>query len=257
MMETTRTALLRATSSGFELFFMRRSGEAYGFPGGVAQDGEDGRVAAARTLFEDCGVILARDTGQAETLEVLTFGALRKKIRGGANATELIRSVGLTWASEAMMPWSHWVTPSIDTARSSTRVYIAEQPGGLPPQFDKTETVEQIWLRPADVAERASELLLPPMLVHTCYELAQYQTIAQVLAAARARAEEAHPILPRRSAQANAVLLLPWDPDYETSGQGDSQPLAFQPKWARGPSRLVLEDRTWKHVAAPGSTPAD
>lgn len=257
MSELARTALLRAKPTGFEVFFLRRSGEAYGLPGGAVHDGEDGRVAAARTLFEDCGVLLGRDIGQAETLEVLTFPAMRKKIRAGAHATELIRSCGLAWASEAMMPWSHWVTPAIDTARAATRIYIAEQPGGLPPQFDKAETVDPLWVRPADVPDRAAELLLPPMLVQTAYELARYQTIAQVLAAARTRAEEAHPILPRRSAHESAVLLLPWDPEYETSGQGESHPLAYQPKWARGPSRFVLEDRTWKHVAAPGSTRAD
>jgi hypothetical protein len=51
----------------------------------------------------------------------------------------------------------------------------------------------------------------------------------------------------------NLVLLLPWDPEYATAGQGESLPLSYHPKWAHGPSRFVREDRTWKLVAAPGS----
>jgi len=79
------------------------------------------------------------------------------------------------------------------------------------------------------------------------------------LAAGRARAEEPHPIMPRlRTAAAGPqpCLLLPWDPEYVDGGTGDSAPLAYRPRWAIGPSRFVLEDRAWKHVAAPGSTTA-
>ena len=39
-------------------------------------------------------------------------------------------------------------------------------------------------------------------------------------------------------------------------GTGESTPLTYQPAWARGPSRFVLEDNAWKHIAAPGSTTA-
>src|SRR5690606_6488848 len=100
MIESAQIALVRVHDGALELFVMRRTG-AYALPGGTIQDGEAVRAAAARVLFEDCGVLLARDAGQAETLEMLSFATLRKKIRAGAHATELLRSVGLTWANEA------------------------------------------------------------------------------------------------------------------------------------------------------------
>jgi hypothetical protein len=42
----------------------------------------------------------------------------------------------------------------------------------------------------------------------------------------------------------------------ERAGQGESHPFTYLPAWAIGPSRFVLEDRTWKHVPVPGSTRA-
>jgi hypothetical protein len=119
--------------------------------------------------------------------------------------------------------------------------------------------VDQAWVRPLDALARAGELQLPPPQVRTLWELSQLDTIEEVLAAGRARAEEPHPILPRlRAAEPGApvCLLLPWDPEYAVTGSGDAAAMAYAPRWAVGPSRFILEDRTWRHVAAPGSMTA-
>jgi len=282
MISHARVVLLRPSPSGYELLLLRRKprqeidsrresssassslagarptgNDATNLPGGGIHDGEDARVGAARNMFEDCGVLLARDTGQAETLEVLTFAALRRQIRDGANATEVIRANGLTWSGEALLPWSHWLAPSIEAVQTSTRIYVAELPGGMRTAFDRTEAVTEHWIAPGSAAALAGELALSPMLVRTCWELTRHVAVNAVFEAARKRAAEQYPILPRLAARANERwLLLPWDPEYETAGQGESHPFTFQPSWAIGPSRFVLEDRAWKHVAAPGSTSA-
>jgi len=78
-----------------------------------------------------------------------------------------------------------------------------------------------------------------------------------VLALARARAASAHPVMPRVCPSTGGIaLLLPWDPDYETRGQGDLLIMPAGHPLATGPTRFVMEDRAWKHVYAPGSTPA-
>jgi hypothetical protein len=66
-----------------------------------------------------------------------------------------------------------------------------------------------------------------------------------VVAAARARSGEPHPIMPRLGAGA---LLLPWDPDYTVTGTGEGTPLTYKPSWAIGPSRFVMDGSAWKHV---------
>lgn len=256
--------LLRRAEPGFEVFLLRRQkaasfmASAYVFPGGAAEEGEDARTTAARELFEESGVLLARDAGDAETLEMMTIQTLRRRILDGADARALMNVAGLAWSTEALVPWAHWMTPSAEKKRFSARFFVTELVGGQQPSFDAVETVDQTWVRPADALARIGELALPPPQIRTFWELSQCRTIEEVLDAGRARAEEPHPIMPRLKIAAPGeppTLLLPWDPEYASNATGDATLLTYQPKWAHGPSRFVLEDRAWKHVVAPGSTP--
>lgn len=258
--EASSVILLRRTKpTGFEVFMLRRQKNAsfmptaFVFPGGAAEEGEDARTTAARELFEEAGVMLAKECeAGASTLERMTMASMRKKLLAGADAGKLLALAGLAWATEPLEMWSHWITPSIEPKRFSARFFVCELPPGQNPTFDAVETVEQCWVRPAAAIARAGELALPPPQIRTCWELAEHETIDQVLAAARERAIEPHPIMPRlklASAGEPPCLLLPWDPDYTNGGTGDATPLTYTPKWARGPSRFVMEDRAWKHVS--------
>jgi 8-oxo-dGTP pyrophosphatase MutT (NUDIX family) len=222
--EAASVILLRAAGSAFEVFFVRRHrgasfmASASVFPGGGAENGEGARTTAARELREEAAVTVAPDR---------------------------------------LAPWAHWITPSIEQKRFSAHFFVAELPPGEQPQFDRVETVDMMWVTPRDAIERAGEFGLPPPQIRTCWELAEHPTIAAVLAAARERAQEPHAILPRAAAvRDRPCLLLPWDPEYTTKGTGDAAPMLQRPRWARGPSRFVLEDSRWNHVEGPGSTSA-
>jgi 8-oxo-dGTP pyrophosphatase MutT (NUDIX family) len=262
--EAASIILLRPAASGFEVFFVCRHrgssfmASAYVFPGGAAEEGEDARTAAARELFEEAGVLLAKtdEHAETETLEMMSQAQLRKAIQGGANALATLTSVGLAWSTDVLMPWSHWITPSIEPKRFSARFFVAELPAGQTPQFDATETVNQVWVSPEEGLARSEELLLPPPQIRTLWELSHYKSINDVFAAGRARSEEPHPIMPRLAPGNPPSLLLPWDPEYLTTGTGESTPLTYQPRWATGPSRFTREGKAWKHIAAPGSTSA-
>jgi 8-oxo-dGTP pyrophosphatase MutT (NUDIX family) len=278
--EAASVILLRRGKKGappFEVFLLRRRkgasfmASAFVFPGGGAEATEDARTCAARELFEEAGVLLVRDKERnpepfAEESMNQTLGddspafsiaSLRKKVLAGANATELLAEYRLQWWTDMMIPWSHWITPSIEPKRFSARFFVCELPGGQKPSFDGDETVDEAWVSPADAITRAGELALPPPQLRTMYELASLASIQEVLAAAKVRAEEPHPILPRvrtmEPGDNGPTLLLPWDPDYAELGTGDSAPLTYAPSWATGPSRFVLEDRAWKHIGAPSA----
>jgi 8-oxo-dGTP pyrophosphatase MutT (NUDIX family) len=267
--EAASVILLRRAQSGFEVFLLRRRkgasfmASAFVFPGGGAEAGEDARTCAARELYEEAGVLLARDAGDGEgqTLQdgsVFSSASLRKRILDGEDATATLAAAGLEWWTDVLVPWSHWITPSIEPKRFSARFFVCELPSGQDPSFDDIETVDQAWVRPSDALARAGELALPPPQVRTMWELADHASIEAVIDAGRKRADEPHPIMPRLRTMlpgdTGPTLLLPWDPEYTDAGTGDGTPLAYRPRWARGPSRFVLEDRTWKHIDAPGST---
>ena len=265
--EAASVILLRSAEPGFEVFLLRRHrgasfmASAFVFPGGGAEPGEDARTAAARELFEEAGVLLARADAKLDpsTLQVPIQAMLRRRILDGADAQTAMVAAGLAWSTDVLVPWAHWITPSIEPRRFSARFFVCELPGAQVPSFDEVETVDQVWVRPREALDRAGELRLPPPQIRTLWELSQHGTIEEVLAAGRARAEEPHPIMPRLRAAAPGdplCLLLPWDPEYTEAGSGDAAPLTYTPRWAVGPSRFVLEGQTWKHVAAPGSTTA-
>lgn len=226
------------------------------FPGGATEEGEDARTAAARELFEEAGVLLAKNVDETETLETMRQSVMRKAILDGANASATLAAAGLAWSTEVLVPWSHWITPSIEPKRFSARFFVAELPAGQTPEFDAKETVDQVWVTPEQGLARAGELKLPPPQIRTLWELSPYKSIAEVFAAGRARAEEPHPIMPRLAPSSAPCLLLPWDPEYLTAGTGESTPLTYQPRWATGPSRFTFDGQTWKHIVAPTSTNA-
>jgi 8-oxo-dGTP pyrophosphatase MutT (NUDIX family) len=247
-----------ASRGGYEVFLLRRQRKssfmpsAFVFPGGVAEasDAGDLRVTAARELFEEAGVLVA-----TPPVAPGACAALRQAL-----ATSGALGDGLAFAAEAFRPWSYWVTPSIEPKRFAARFYVGVLPDGQEPAFDTVETVDQIWVTAAEALVRAKELALPPPQVRTFWELSRLPSIDDVLAEADRRATEIVPIMPRVAPAAGGAggicLLLPWDPEYATAGQGDAHEMEHPPRWATGRSRFRLEDQTWHHVAAPISPSA-
>jgi 8-oxo-dGTP pyrophosphatase MutT (NUDIX family) len=240
-----------ASRGGYEVFLLRRQKKssfmpsAFVFPGGAVEpdDGDDLRITAARELFEEAGVLVAHDAPA-------DVAALRVRVLDGATH-------GLRFAAEAFHPWSHWITPSVEPKRFSARFFLAILPAGQEPSFDARETVDQVWVTAAEALVRAKELALPPPQVRTFWELARLPGIEDVLAESTRRAAEPAPIMPRIAPGAGGIcLLLPWDPEYTTAGQGDASPMPTPPRWATGRSRFLLEDQTWRHAVAPPSTTA-
>jgi 8-oxo-dGTP pyrophosphatase MutT (NUDIX family) len=259
--EAATVILLRPAGPGYEVFLLRRRkaasfmGGAFVFPGGAADPGEtEPRITAARELFEEAGVLLG---GPADASAAPDLAALRATVLAGAPTAETLAGAGLGFDVDALTYFAHWVTPSAERKRFSARFYVAVLPAGQEPRFDDQETVDQAWVTPAVALARRAELALPPPQVRTFHDLAAAATVDEVLALARDRAGAPHPIMPRLAPTPGGfALLLPWDPEYQSAGQGDAAPMPAGHPLATGPTRFVLEDRAWMHVYAPGSTPA-
>ena len=162
-----RSVLLRPTAARFDVFLVRRNdsiafmGGAHVFPGGrvdpadridvetmadgaesaaarmpdlSADDAIAHHVAALRELFEEAGVLLARNKGRLITIEADSpnrFPAHRHNLLGKAVAfPAIVRTEGLRLALDELIYFAHWVTPDIEIKRFDTRFFIARAPEG-------------------------------------------------------------------------------------------------------------------------------
>lgn len=260
--ESAAVILLRPCrdSNEVEVLLQRRHhkasflASAFVFPGGTADHDEiDPRITAARELFEEAGVLLVRGPTTPERLR-----AWRTSLNQGTRSFgEIIEEAG-PLDLEGLRYFAHWITPSHEPKRFSTRFFLARLPPGQIASTDNAEAVETAWVTPAQALARIAELRLPPPQIRTFFELrsASEHGIDALFAAAEARTAHPHPILPRVAVGTQGpVVLLPWDPEYP-SALGEGLEISVNHPLAVGPSRFVLEDMTWRHIDAP-SSPAE
>jgi 8-oxo-dGTP pyrophosphatase MutT (NUDIX family) len=135
---------------------------------------------------------------------------------------ELLERRGLRLRADLLHGWTHWLTPEVEPKRFDTRFFVAALPTGQRTRHVGGEADRVAWMRPADAvagSERGEMMLMPPTLA-ALRELAQYGSVAEVLADAINR--DVQRILPRLILDANDQLkfLLPGDPDYSPEQAG-------------------------------------
>jgi 8-oxo-dGTP pyrophosphatase MutT (NUDIX family) len=203
--------LVRDGPAGLQVFMVVRHHQiefasgALVFPGGkvdpedreLARGDEDraARIAAIRETYEECGVMLATEAAPST-----------------APFYERLRGEGLNLALDALVPFAHWITPTILPKRFDTRFFIVEAPAEQIALHDGGEAVDSVWIEPAlalaEGLQGRRTLLLPTRL--NLELLGQSATAADALAAARARKPVA--IEPRATKTATGYrLALPAD----------------------------------------------
>ncbi|MGP4022894.1 NUDIX hydrolase [Actinomadura sp. 3N407] len=146
--------------------------------------------AAVRETFEETLVLLAGPTGRTVVDDTRgdEWEADRQALLDRSQSfCEFLDRRGLVLRSDLLRPWAHWITPKIEPKRYDTRFFVAAMPEGQRARDVSTEADRVAWVRPAEAAERASggEWMMLPPTVATLAELAEYETVADVLAARR------------------------------------------------------------------------
>ena len=273
--------VLRDSPAGPEVFMVRRHegtafmGGAHVFPGGRvdAADGDadeawcdgiahaarqlDGlppaeavayHVAAARELFEEAGVLLARHPqGDFVSLAGAADHERLKQDRarvheGQTTLRAVIERERLRLALDALVLFAHWVTPPIDSRQFDTRFFMTRVPPHQTPAHDDTETTHSLWVRPADAIAQSvrQEIVLPPPTWSTLRELEPFASVEEALSWARRRRVVRR--MPKAIEQdGHRMLLLPGDPLHPDPA-GDDPPLE---------TRFVLIDRRWRAERSP------
>jgi 8-oxo-dGTP pyrophosphatase MutT (NUDIX family) len=179
-------------SEPLEVFLIRRAramrflGGYYAFPGGkvdLADRGHDARaraggltaeaaaarfgdagdgvsplaywITAVRELFEETGLLLARDAGDrpvdvrapgvAERLEAHR----RALVRGDRSLTTVLAEEGWVADLAPLAYLAHYVTPPSSPIRFSARFFLCPVPAGQAPRLIPEEASEGFWVAPA------------------------------------------------------------------------------------------------------------
>lgn len=200
---------------GLEVLMVRRSaGMAFGasawvFPGGkVAEadadpawdDHSDGsydhydrslRIAAAREVFEESGLLLAtRDGAELSAEACAAFDTERGAVEAQPKLfIDLVRTAGLRLTLDRLAPFAHWITPTFEPRRFDTHFFLVRAPSVQVARHDGREAVDHEWVRPADLLERRvrgeAKLMFPTRL--NLEVLARATGAAEAEASARAR----------------------------------------------------------------------
>ena len=171
--------LARDGSAGMEIFMVVRHHQidfasgALVFPGGSLDasdrdprirslaDGAEGlsddnlalRVAAARESFEECGVLLARDSNTGSIVSGSDALELGAKYRDRLEANEIgmadvMEAHGLRLALDELVPFAHWITPIGLPKRFDTQFFLARAPFDHTLAHDGSEAVDSVWITP-------------------------------------------------------------------------------------------------------------
>ena len=255
--------LVRDAGSGMEVFMIRRTqsavfmGGAHVFPGGGVDasdasaelaayceglnDAEASRLlgmergglaywtAALRECFEEAGLLLAHDAdGDYADLNdvqhVPVFERWRESIRAGkATLADLCREHHLRLAAGRLAYFSHWITQPGRPRRYDTRFFVAEAPPAQTASHDNSETVDNLWIRPAEALERhrRGEMQLVFPTIKTLESIAGFDKAAALMA--YARSPRKMPTMAPRTASSRegSKLLVPGDYAYAEVGKLD------------------------------------
>lgn len=198
--------LLCDGSEGLEVLILEKAGGSHFaagalvFPGGKVSDedvdflesGDEAgvplqtlKIAAVREMHEECGILLARQPGDAEVMAAAEVPDLGQS----ETVLQVAKARGLSLATDTLVFFAHWITPPTRTKRFDTHFFIAPAPAGqAEPAPDAYEIVKADWRRPADILAEAEaghvKLVLPTLMNLT--KLARWANVEEALTATRA-----------------------------------------------------------------------
>ena len=206
------------------------------FPGGKTHDGDHDpawdawatgdagqdveqralRIAAIREVYEEAGVLLARDatgrTFHGDERAVAARDAIAKDQRP---FLDLVRELDLRLDLDALTVFARWITPVIMPRRFDTWFYLAIADSDQLAVCDGWETVDVEWIAPAEAIRLAAAgertVIFPTRM--NLQLLAEASGGADAIARANARTLVAvEPKVERR--ETGSVLVIPPDAGY-------------------------------------------
>lgn len=178
-------------------------------------------IAAVREAFEEAGVLLAQ---RVDGAPLVVEADDRHHVHDGIRSiVELCREREITIDLSGLHYVDHWITPIGERRRFDTRFFLGEVPPDQVLVHDDLETVDSVWVRPADgLASFANGqwTMMPPTIANL-RRLEAHDTVADALRAAAA-IDSPPCIEPRLRFSDDGRIIgvaVPGDDDYERLGE--------------------------------------
>jgi 8-oxo-dGTP pyrophosphatase MutT (NUDIX family) len=152
------------------------------------------RVAGVREAFEECGILLARKRGERALVTATDLAGIEARWRARlakdeASIVDLVEAEDLELATDLMMPFAHWITPTFAPRRFDTWFFLAEAPEDQVALHDGSESIDSVWIGAQQAIDEAAAGRRT--LVHATYKnlelLVEGNTVAGVIGAAGTR----------------------------------------------------------------------
>ena len=145
------------------------------------------KIAAIRECFEEANILFAKNKDGRSIIDEGELFKLKKWrdafINESTSMYEFARLENLLFSIDALIPFSHWVTPEKVSKRFDTRFYIAAAPEGHKGQHDGNESVDSIWINPQqalnDCLSKKRTIIFPTRL--NLEKLNQSKTVADAI----------------------------------------------------------------------------
>ena len=207
--EAASVIVLRDGSDGPEVFMLQRPGrgdfpDLHVFPGGKVDedDVELGKLLAApqslnhptqkfkaaalRECFEECGVLFADSrNGQLGIRDLQQFRA--NLLSKSVTFKDRFEKLELAFHDDAVLYFSHWITPAYAPARFDTRFFVAHVPAEQEAKNHASETIAGSWQTPEvalrNYARGDWQLIVPT--ITTLRMIAGYDDVETLMDAVR------------------------------------------------------------------------
>lgn len=249
--------VLKDSNDGMEVLMVKRSsrppfGDLFVFPGGKIDESDFNNkiegfceemtdeeastklgldsgglaywVACIRECFEEVGILLAKKrNGEDLDLDGVDKDKYQKYrdmlLSNEIDLYEICSEEDLILMPQQIAPFSHWITPEIETRRFDTRFFIAHLPKYQTGEHDGSELTDSVWITPKEalIKSHSGEM---PMIMPTIKNLeqcAQYDSGSKLLENQRNLTnDDIPPILPKFFKEDGEWRgLLPGDKGYE------------------------------------------
>lgn len=171
-------------------------------------------VAAAREVFEECGVLLAGHLDEEVVSDVSSVAGQSDRDELLARSTsfaELLADRSLQLRTDLLRLVDHWITPEFEPRRYDTWFFTARLPEGQEPDDVTSESDISCWVRPSELLARAGAgeaVLLPPTRVQL-----EHLTRAANADAALSAQRIVIPVMPVAELDGDDVVLITELPD--------------------------------------------